>query len=339
MNYELYLLPFLLALAISLVITLFLMLFAKGSDLRKGIRHIHHKNISRFGGFAMIMAFVAAILLDKNLVITEPMKGIFWAVFIILLIGVWDDLKELKWKTQLFFQLCVIAVVFYFGVRLEYVTNPFGGIILFDSTAKIFMGMLLTGGWILLLMNSMNWVDGVDGVSGGIAFIGVLTIFLLSLKPEVNQPPVAIIAIALTGSIFGFLFLNFNPARILAGTSGSMFLGFMLAVLSIFAGAKIATTLLVMVVPIVDAFWVMFVRVKSGQSIFSADRQHLHHKLMEKGWSQKQICVLYYLITSVVASLALLTQSVTKALVIVLVISLLMAGSFFVRRLDPQYLN
>lgn len=284
----------------------------------------------------MIVAFVAAILLDKNLVITEPMKGIFWAVFIVLLIGVWDDLRELNWKPQLFFQLCVIALVFYFGVRLEYVTNPLGGIILFDSATKVFLGLFFTGGWILLLMNSMNWVDGVDGVSGGISFIGALTIFLLSLKPEVNQPPVAIIAMALAGAIFGFLFLNFNPARILAGTSGSMFLGYILAVLSVFAGAKIATTLLVMVVPIVDAFWVAFTRFKLKQSIFLPDRHHLHHKLMERGWSQKQICALYYLVTSIVAALALLTQSAAKAIVIIVVISLLMAGSFVIRHKDAK---
>lgn len=332
MNYDLYLLPFFSALAISLFMSLLMMLYVKGSDLRKGIRHIHRKSISRFGGVAMIVAFVTTIILDRNLIITQSMKGIFWAVLIILLIGIWDDIRELNWKTQLFFQFCIIALVFYFGIHLEYITNPFGGIVVFDSAAKISIGLLLTGGWILLLMNSMNWVDGVDGVSGGISFIGALTIFLLSLKPEVNQPPVAIIAMALAGAIFGFLFLNFNPARILAGTSGSMFLGFILAVLSVFAGAKIATTLLVMVVPIVDAFWVAFMRLKSKQSPFSADRQHLHHKLMEKGWSQKQICALYYIITSIVAVLALLTQSVTKAMVIILVICLLTAGSFLMRR-------
>ena len=167
-------------------------------------------------------------------------------------------------------------------------------------------------------MNSMNWIDGVDGVSAGITLIGGITIFILSLRPEVNQPPVGIIAAALIGCTLALLLFNFYPAKIMAGTSGAMFMGFILAVLSVFAGAKIATTLLVMAVPIIDAFWVVSERIKSGSSVFSADKRHLHFRLIELGWSQRKICLFYCLITAFIAVLALNTGAMGKVITFIL---------------------
>jgi len=106
-------------------------------------------------------------------------------------------------------------------------------------------------------MNAINWVDGLDGVAGGITFIGVLSVFFLSQRENVNQPPITIISAILLGSLAAFLIFNFHSAKIMAGTSGSMFMGFILAILAIFAGAKIATTFLVLTIPIIDALWVI----------------------------------------------------------------------------------
>jgi UDP-GlcNAc:undecaprenyl-phosphate GlcNAc-1-phosphate transferase len=173
--------------------------------------------------------------------------------------------------------------------------------------------------WIVLMMNSMNWLDGIDGLSGGITLIGSLTIFFLSLKPEVNQPPVAILAIVLAGSVLGFLAFNFNPSQVLAGTSGSLFMGFFLAVLAVFSGTKIATALLVMALPVIDFVWVIGERIRNKKSIFKPDRKHLHFKLLELGWSQKKINIFFYIITLAVAAIALNTRFIGKSITFFLV--------------------
>jgi len=312
---KLFLTPFIVSFAISAaLLILFILLNRKKTfnDERISDRHIHYRGISRFGGAALIISFIIALLLNNALVITIPLIGIFFASGAILIFGIIDDIKQLSWKIQLFFQIVIILFIYLIGVRLQYMTNPLGGIFLFNNYFGYFIGLFAVLAWILLLINSMNWIDGVDGVSSGITLIGGITIFILSLRPEVNQPPVSIIAAALIGCTLALIFFNFHPAKILAGTSGSMFMGFILAILAIFAGAKIATTLLVMAVPIVDAFWVIGERIKARSSIFSADKRHLHYRLMELGWSQKKICIFYYAITAFIAILALNTRAIGK---------------------------
>lgn len=312
MIYKLFLTPFVVSFVISAtLLILFILLNRKKTfdDGRISDRHVNHRNISRFGGAALIISFIATLLFNYDLVITTSLLGVFIALGMILIFGIIDDIKQLSWKIQLFFQTGVVLFVYLLGVRLQYITNPFGGIFLFDG---YLIGLIIVLVWALLLINSMNWIDGVDGVSSGIAFIGGATIFILSLRPEVNQPPVSIITAALLGCTLALIVFNFYPAKILAGTSGSMFMGFILAILAIFAGAKIATTLLVMAVPIIDAFWVIGERIRSKSSIFSADKRHLHYRLMELGWSQKKICFFYYMITIFIAILALNTGAIGK---------------------------
>jgi UDP-GlcNAc:undecaprenyl-phosphate/decaprenyl-phosphate GlcNAc-1-phosphate transferase len=321
MVYNLFLIPFLVSFAIAaLLLILFILANRKKSfdDGRISSRHIHHRGISRFGGAALILSFAAALLLNKMLVITFPLAGVLLASGAILIFGIADDIRQISWKIQIFFQTAIVLFVYSFGVQLQYMTNPLGGIFLFNDFFGQAAGLAVVLVWTVLLMNSMNWIDGVDGVSSGIAFIGGLTIFILSLRPEVNQPPISIIAAALIGGTLALVFFNFHPAKILAGTSGSMFMGFILAILAIFAGAKIATTLLVMAVPIIDAFWVIGERIRSKSSIFSADKRHLHFRLMELGWSPKMICLFYWGITALIAILALSTGAIGKTITFVL---------------------
>jgi UDP-GlcNAc:undecaprenyl-phosphate GlcNAc-1-phosphate transferase len=319
----------------SLVLAVFAMKFLEKkitclNKKRTEKRHLHNKKgrqVSRLGGVAIIVAFVVTIILDKNLLITKDIWGIIFGGFFILLVGFLDDLKEIGWKVQLFFQFIAVSLVFIFGARIHYITNPFGEAIQFDSDLKIAFGVLLAIIWSLVLINAMNWLDGIDGLSGGVALVGAMTIFLLSLKPEVNQPPVAIIAIALAGSLLAFLILNFYPAKIMAGTSGAFFMGFILASLSVFAGTKIATTLLVLIIPIIDFFWVIGRRIKLKKSIFEADREHLHHKLLDMGWSQRKISLFFYSITVSIALIALNIGASGKVALVALLI--LVAFLFF----------
>lgn len=267
----------------------------------------------------MIVAFIATLFINKDLYISPELYGIIIVTIGIMLFGLWDDLVELHWKIQLFFQIAISLFIFLTGVRIYYITNPFsGGILNLDTGMGILVSVFLVIIWIMWVVNAINWVDGADGLSGGITFISALTIFFLSLKSEVNQPPVAIIAAIVAGVSLGFLIFNFYPSRVLAGTTGSMFMGFILAVLSIFAGTKIATALVVMAIPIVDSIWVIKERFKNKQSIFFPDKNHLHYKLLDLGWSQRKIALYYYGFTVLVAIVALNTRIIGKSITLVM---------------------
>jgi UDP-GlcNAc:undecaprenyl-phosphate/decaprenyl-phosphate GlcNAc-1-phosphate transferase len=297
---------------------------------RDASRHIHQKGVVRLGGVAMVIAFNLAILLNRDLVITAELYGVMVATLALLLVGLWDDLRELFWKIQFFFQVALAVAVFIMGVRIYFITNPLtGGILNLDSGLGVIFSVILVIFWIVLMINSMNWLDGIDGLSGGITFIGALTIFFLSLKPEVNQPPMAILAMIVAGTALGFLIFNFHPSRILAGTTGSMFMGFILAVLAIFAGTKIATSIMVMSIPVIDFIWVMGERIKNKKSIFEPDMFHMHHKLLSLGWSQKKTAAYFYAITILISAVALNTRFIGKTITL-LATAVIMAVSLLV---------
>jgi len=317
-----YLIPFLTSFLLSVFFICLSFLFCKKnvSEKRDSARHIHAKGkIIRWGGLAIVLSFNASILLSGDLVISFELWGMMLASLLILIVGIRDDIHELSWKFQFVFQSLIAGVIFLFGIRIRYLVDPFfGKMIHLDSGWMIELSFLAGLVWVLLLMNAMNWLDGIDGLSGGITLIAVLTIFFLSLKAEVNQPPIAIVTMILVGSILGFLIFNFNPGKIMAGTAGSMFMGFSLAVLAIFSGTKIATTLLVLMIPLIDFVWVIRERWKRGGSIFVPDKNHLHYKLLELGWSQKKITSSFFVITGFIAVIALNTRVIGKSITLVL---------------------
>ncbi|MCK5466609.1 undecaprenyl/decaprenyl-phosphate alpha-N-acetylglucosaminyl 1-phosphate transferase [Candidatus Parcubacteria bacterium] len=320
----LYLKPFLIALISSLIFTKTLILFSRKYKLYDKIKEnkIHKKNIARFGGVAIIISFLLAIFLSGDLVFDNLKWGIVVSCIVILFFGFYDDLKNLSWKKQLLGQIAVVLIMIYAGLSVDYIANPFGGAefrldalqySVFSIQYSVF-GSLFILFWIIGFMNVMNWLDGLDGLAGGVGFIGVITLFFLSISGLVNQPPLGIISIAVAGAILGFLFFNFNPAKIFMGTSGSMFLGFILAVLAIFSGGKIATALLIMGFPILDAAWVITKRIKAGESPFKGDARHLHYKLLQQGWSQRKVVLFIYLICLSFGVSATLFQSLGKFL-------------------------
>jgi len=324
-----YILPFLIAFFFTVFFIAWAISFGRRlkSDVRQSERHIHRRGAVRLGGLAMILAFFLALVLDQHLVITYQLWGVIFATFLIAVFGTWDDLNEMFWKSQLFYQAAIAVLVFIIGVRIYYITNPLtGGILDMTSGIWVFFSVILVLSWIIVVINAMNWLDGIDGLSGGITFIGALTIFFLSLKPEVNQPPLAIVSVALAGTALGFVIFNFNPSRIMAGTAGSMFMGFMLAVLAVFSGTKIATAVLVMAVPLIDFAWVIGERWRRGQSIFKPDRNHLHYKLMELGWSQKKINAFFYSVTIFISIIALNTRAIGKGLTLLATSAIMLAA-------------
>ena len=336
--YSLYAPPFLISFTVSVAIcSLIVWLSGKIKEKRrKENRRIHSKGISRIGGLAIILSFLIAVFLDRNLVITQAFWGVILGAAVLLFYGLIDDFRDLDWKNQLFFQISAIMLIFITGTRIDYITSPLGGFIFLNLGKYLLPSLLFVILWVLLVMNSMNWFDGIDGLSGGISIIGAFTIFLLCLKPDVNQPPVGIISMALAGSILGFLIFNFHPARILAGTSGAVFMGFMLSVLAIYAGAKIATTLLIMSVPVIDTLWVIGERISAKKSIYHPDKRHLHYKLMEMGWSQKKISLFFYAVTVLIAFVALNTRAIGKIITIFLIVLIMVITFFWLRKKTKQ---
>jgi UDP-GlcNAc:undecaprenyl-phosphate GlcNAc-1-phosphate transferase len=159
--------------------------------------------------------------------------------------------------------------------------------------------------WILGMINSINFIDGLDGLSSGIALIAAVTLAIISLTGPVVQPEIAVLCVALAGALAGFLRWNFHPASIFVGTSGVMFVGYTLALLSILGTAKVAVALLVLGVPIIDTFWIIVRRLAAGRSPFSPDRGHIHHRLLDLGLSHVQTVLLIYGLCAAIGILSL----------------------------------
>ncbi len=315
-----YVFPFLYSVCISVIVCFGCIVLYKKMrlyDHRNSQRHIHKKNISRFGGLAIVTAFIVSLCTNTALVFTDALWAITIGSVLILIFGIIDDLWPMNWQSQLFFQVMLVLITFICGVQITYITNPFGGILWLVTDNMPFFSILFMMVWMIFVMNAINWCDGIDGLAGGVIFIAAITLFIISLEPQVMQPPIAIIAIILAGSVLGFLFYNFPCANIFAGTSGSFFMGYVVAVLAIVAGAKIGTTLLVLAIPLIDAVWVIFDRFRRGQSIFHGDKEHLHHRLLDIGWSVPKVLFLYYGVTIFCAFAAIMTQSLNKFLIFI----------------------
>lgn len=344
-NSLLYIKPFLTSFILSFVFIKAIILLSKKYSLfdPAGGRKIHDKHISRLGGLGIIAAFWLAIFLSGSLVFDRVKIGLLACSVLISIFGLWDDLKNLSWKKQISFQIITALLMIYFGLSVDYIANPFGGRE-FRLDDLAFMGFSVFGSvfvilWIVGFMNVVNWLDGLDGLAGGVGAISAITLFALSVSDLVNQPPLAVMAVALAGSLLGFLAFNFYPAKIFMGSSGSFFLGFIISVLAIFAGGKIATVFLVMGFPILDAFWVIVKRLSEGKSPFAGDRSHLQYNLLDKGWSQKKTVVFIYFLSAIFGFVALVFQGIYKFIALIFlffVVSVLMMKVKFVEKSSDE---
>jgi UDP-GlcNAc:undecaprenyl-phosphate GlcNAc-1-phosphate transferase len=282
-------------------------------DLPGAARRIHAVPIPRAGGLAVAAAFVAVggLVLWYNAgasvvppVFVPPERelvALFAGGLAAVLLGFLDDRYDLQARWQFLGQLALAAAVIAGGSTIEFVNNPFGsGVIRF--TGAFAAGF--TGFWVVGMINSINFVDGLDGLSSGIAMIAALTLGGISLQASQNEPVVAILCFVLAGSLAGFLPWNFHPARIFVGTTGVFLMGYTLAVLSILGTAKVAVALLVLGVPIIDTFWIIVRRAAHGQAPFTADRGHLHHRLLDLGLGHREAVILIYGMCTMLAILS-----------------------------------
>jgi UDP-GlcNAc:undecaprenyl-phosphate GlcNAc-1-phosphate transferase len=293
---------------------------------------IFRSKSKRWGGAILIAVFIGMVVLHSELELTTQLKGMLIGSSMILLFGLWDDYKNLSWKIQATFQILLVGVLLYSGFSIDYFAGLGGDEIRID---KLILQGISIGSvififlWVVGIINAINWSDGVDSSMGAIAMVGGLSLVFVSFLPEVNQPAIAILASIFLGSLVGFLIFNLPPAKVEAGTSGSYFVGFILASLAIIAGSKIITVMIVLVLPLIDFIWVVVGRWQNKKSIFKKDKSHLHYRLRKIGWSDRRIFLSYFIfLGSVLVIYALLDSRVERIFLLGIEICLIIWGRY-----------
>ncbi|MEK7558124.1 MAG: MraY family glycosyltransferase [Patescibacteria group bacterium] len=293
-------------------------------------RKIHKKETPLLGGVAIFLAFFIILYLfqDKLLIGDLTIKhwiGFFIGGVLLMTGGFLDDKYNLSPSCQFIFPFLAIVSVIGGGVGVEKITNPFGGFINIG-----FLSSILIAFWLLGMMYATKLLDGLDGLVSGTTAIGALIIFLFTMTTKYYQPDIGLASLILCASCIGFLFFNWNPAKIFLGEGGSLFLGYALGVLAIISGGKIAIALLVMGIPILDIVWTIIRRMIAGKNPFKfADRKHLHFRLLDLGLSVRKTVLVYYAFAAIFGLAALFLQSRGKfyALIILLTIMFLVVIS------------
>jgi len=279
-------------------------------------RRRHRGVVPRTGGIALFVAFVLAVLVAAPLSKTLPapegvdpketirLVGVLLGSTFLFLVGLYDDRYELKPLPQILAQSIASLIAIGCLVFIERVMNPFT-----DSlhVFRWYVTAPITIFWIMGMMNTVNFLDGLDGLAVGVTAIVAAVLFVHMYRE--GQYSVSLLPLALLGSALGFLPYNRYPARVFMGSAGSYFVGYAVATLSIVAGARMATMLLVLAVPILDVGWQILVRLRHGRSVAEGDRGHLHFRLVDLGFSQRRVVALYWFLSASFAVLALFVPS------------------------------
>lgn len=333
---------FLLAFIVSFMATPYTIKIAHkvgAVDVPKDERRMHKKAMPRFGGPAVILGFLVSVIyllivmsMENTINLFGPenygmkLLGMFLGILTISIICIIDDIKAIRPIYKLIGQVLAATIVVAFGIRIGDVDLPFFHA---NEIGEAF-SIILTICWIVGVTNAINLIDGLDGLSSGISVISsisLLVIFVLNGSPLVS----VILITALAGALVGFLPFNFAPAKTFIGDTGSNFLGFSLSIISILGVAKtytiavIVLPLIVLGIPIFDTIWAIFRRIRKGKSIkaiFKADKRHLHHRIVAKGFSQKQAVIILYGMSATfgIFAVILLDSGIWKALSFLLMV-------------------
>ncbi len=285
-------------------------------------------SVPRGGGIPIFLSVLISCLiflpLDKHLI------GIISAALVVLIIGVWDDLKDISPIIRLFSNILVALIIVGSGIGIAYLSNPFGPGVVDLSFLKInfdFFGNhsiwilsdILAIVWIVWCMNIVGWATGVDGQLPGFTAISAFFIGILGFKysSDITQWPVIILSGAVCGAYLGFLPFNFFPQTIMPGYSGKSLAGFFLAVLSILSGAKLATLIFLLAIPMLDAIYAIIRRLINHKPVYLGDGQHFHHQLLKSGWSRRAIALLYWSFSLILGFISLFLDSSQKVYVFI----------------------
>lgn len=338
---------FLLAFITAYVITPYTIRFARkvgALDIPKESRKIHKKPMPRLGGLAVIAGFAISVIYLLIVMTIEgtidlfgqdqyyiKLAGFFIGMIILGLFCFMDDLKNINPFIKLIGQILAAIVVTLSGIQITRVSIPFFDTIFPEQIVSIIITVI----WIVGITNAINLIDGLDGLSSGVSLIScisLLIIFALNGSPLIS----ILLVTALAGAILGFLPYNFNPARTFLGDTGSNFLGYTLSIISILGMAKTYTViviiapLIVFAIPLLDTSLAIIRRIiktKSLKGVFKADKEHLHHKIMKRGYSQKQAVLILYGLSATFGMFAiiLLDSGLWKALSFALMVIAIVA--------------
>jgi UDP-GlcNAc:undecaprenyl-phosphate GlcNAc-1-phosphate transferase len=350
------LLPFLCALILTTIATFLSLPLVKkfglldDPKLHKHPAIIHTRAIPRGGGLPL---FIGALLTGLFFLPINPTTiAIFFAAFLALSIGLIDDKlnsqsKDVSPYLRFFVNIATAIIVVASGVSIHYITNPFGAGVLHLDTIKLGLPFLpfsfllsdvISVLWLIWVMNMLNWSKGVDGQMPGIVAISAIVIGILSLKlnPTIHGGSVdAELSFIIAGAAIGFLFFNFYPAKIFPGY-GATAIYLLLGVASILTSAKLATAILVMGVPIVDALFIIIRRILAKKSPFQGDKKHLHHILLHLGYNQRQIALFYWSISGILGMLSFLLESRSKIFAIIMVVVFTGGGLLFLHMITKK---
>lgn len=257
-------------------------------------RKVHSEVMPRLGGLAVFAGFMAIAVIFFGF--DTRILGIMAGGSLILMLGVLDDKYDMPAKYKLLGQIAAAAIVVMTGTVIRFVDNPFDGYI-----GLGFLSIPLTILWIVGITNALNLIDGLDGLASGVSLIALFTFTVITYRTE--QFAVAMLSIALAGAVLGFLKYNFHPASIFLGDSGAMFLGFMMSSFAVMGLLKSVTAVtfvapvIILAVPIFDTAFAILRRVLSGKPVMTADKGHLHHRLLAFGLNHKQTVLVIYAIS------------------------------------------
>lgn len=290
---------------------------------------IHTYPVPRGGGLPIYLSVLISSLIF--LPFDYHLRLIIFGASLIVIIGLADDLYDLNPYLRILLQTTAMLIPTLGGIGINFITNPFGGIFNLDKTIISIntpwleteikpLVVIFTIFWVFFIMNMINMgAKGVDGQLPGVISIAATTIAIFSLKysAEITEWPTIILALITTGAYLGFLPWNFYPQKIMPGYSGSTLGGYMLATLSILSTAKVGTLIVILGIPIIDTAFVIIRRMARGQSPVWGDRTHLHHKLLDKGWTKAKIAVFYWTASLILGSISLFINSTTRIYTII----------------------
>ncbi len=303
-------------------------------DVPKDNRRMHKKSMPLMGGLAMFYGFVVSIAVFVP--VSRELIGLFIGATLIVIVGIIDDKKNLNPLLKLIFQIVAALIAVYFGHSIKFFSNPFDTSN-FPSVLSSPYAEIISVIWIVGMTNAVNFIDGLDGLAAGVSSIASLSILLISII--MGNSAVTPIAAALVGCCVGFLPFNSNPAKIFMGDTGSTFLGYTLAVISIqglfkgYAVISFVLPILVLGLPLFDTLFAIIRRLVHGQSPMTADRGHLHHRLIDMGLNQKQAVAIMYSISSLlgIGSVVMAARGVVQGIILMVsVIPILIVALFVV---------
>lgn len=277
---------------------------------------------------------VVIFLLFYTALFADELKeyGVITSIIMLTLTAFIDDRMRLPFWQRLIVQCISFFVVFAAGSQIYTITHPLGGFIQLDAwnITLPFFGTLpvLSGAftilWLGLTTNALNWFDGIPGQVSALSVVGFLLLGVLALE-RTEQPEVALLCFVLSGIALGSLCFDCPPARVLMGDTGSMFFGFMLGLVGVYQGGKVATAFVILAIPLFDAMFVTISRIARGTSPFKGGRDHLHHRLLALGWSARAIVLLTAATSATCGTIALFLSTTGKAIEILILMLLMIA--------------